>query len=415
MNLNLFYAALLSPALLYLSACGNDASDSSGANRTTPQVENGHDNHENGRGEDHESHDDADGGDHVELTAEEAEAAGIRTGRAQTGAVSGQLELPAEIRFDADRVARVSPQVEGTVAQLYAGEGDIVKAGATLARLTSRELAGLKADYLNALSAERLAQAELEREENLWEQKITAEADLQSARAAFAAANAGREAAENRLHAIGIGHGTLDKLNEAADGSLAQAYVTAPLGGEVIQRSVSLGETVSAGGAPIFVIIDDSVVWADIAVYKEDLAKVSEGQTVTFQQEDGRVLAEGTISNVLPVINEASRTATARVIVDNAEHKLKPGQFVTARIETGDARPVVRVPSDAIVSVEDRISVFVPTDDGFEPREVRTGDSARGYTEIISGLEAGEAFVAEGAFTLKAQLEKDAFGDGHAH
>ena len=194
MKLNLFYAALLSPALLYLSACGNDASDSSGANRTPPQAEDGHDDHEDGSDEEHESHDDADGGDHVELTAEEAEAAGIRTGRAQTGAVSGQLELPAEIRFDADRVARVSPQVEGTVAQLYAGEGDIVKAGATLARLTSRELAGLKADYLNALSAERLAQAELEREENLWEQKITAEADLQSARAAFAAANAGREA-----------------------------------------------------------------------------------------------------------------------------------------------------------------------------------------------------------------------------
>ena len=434
MKLNLFYAALLSPALLYLSACGNDASDSSGANRTPPQAEDGHDDHEDGSDEEHESHDEADGddhegheeggghtehegegGDHVELTAEEAEAAGIRTGRAQTGAVSGQLELPAEIRFDADRVARVSPQVEGTVAQLYAGEGDIVKAGATLARLTSRELAGLKADYLNALSAERLAQAELEREENLWEQKITAEADLQSARAAFAAANAGREAAENRLHAIGIGHGTLDKLNEAADGSLAQAYVTAPLAGEVIQRSVSLGETVSAGGAPIFVIIDDSVVWADIAVYKEDLGKVSEGQTVTFQQEGGRVLAEGTISNVLPVINEASRTATARVIVDNAEHRLKPGQFVTARIDTGEGRPVVRVPSDAIVSVEDRMSVFVPTDDGFEPREVRTGESAGSYTEIISGLEADEAFVAEGAFTLKAQLEKDAFGDGHAH
>ena len=174
MKLNLFYAALLSPALLYLSACGSDASDSSGANRTPPQAEDGHDDHEDGSDEEHESHDEADGddhegheeggghtehegegGDHVELTAEEAEAAGIRTGRAQTGAVSGQLELPAEIRFDADRVARVSPQVEGTVAQLYAGEGDIVKAGATLARLTSRELAGLKADYLNALSASR--------------------------------------------------------------------------------------------------------------------------------------------------------------------------------------------------------------------------------------------------------------------
>ncbi|MCZ4299540.1 efflux RND transporter periplasmic adaptor subunit, partial [Henriciella marina] len=97
MKLNLFYAALLSSALLYLGACGNDAPASPPADQTAPEGEG-----------DHESHAE-DGNDHVELTAEEAEAAGIRTGRAQTGAVSGQLELPAEIRFDADRVARVSP------------------------------------------------------------------------------------------------------------------------------------------------------------------------------------------------------------------------------------------------------------------------------------------------------------------
>ena len=365
MKLNLIHAALFCPALLYLTACSKDAPGSPAASQTALEAHDGHD-----EGEGHE------GGDHVELSAEAAEAAGIRIAQAGTGPVSGSLDLPAEIRFDADRVARVSPQVDGIVAEFHAGEGDTVKAGARLARLTSRELAGLKADYMNALSAERLARAELDREENLWEQKITSEADVQSARAAFAAANAAREATENRLHAIGIGHGVLDRLDEAADGVLAQAYVTAPLSGEVIQRSVSLGETVSAGGAPMFVILDDSVVWADIAVYKEDLARVSEGQAVILQQDDGRVLAEGTISIVLPVINETSRTGTARVIVDNAGQRLKPGQFVTARIETGDLRSVVRVPSDAIVSVEDRMSVFVPTDDGFEPREVRTGDRA---------------------------------------
>ncbi|MAN75475.1 MAG: efflux transporter periplasmic adaptor subunit [Henriciella sp.] len=409
MKKNLFYAAILSPAFLYLAACGNGAPASSDANQTALETD---DEHEEADGE-HAGHEED--GDHVELSAEAAEAVGIHTAQAETGTVSGLLELPAEIRFDADRVARVSPQVEGIVAELYAGEGDTVKAGTTLARLTSRELAGLKADYLNALSAERLAQAELAREENLWKQKITSEADVQSARASFSAANAAREAAESRLHAVGIGHSVLDGLDEAADGALAQAYLTAPITGEIIERRISLGETVSAGGEPMFVIIDDSVVWADIAVYKEDLGKVEEGQTVVLQREDGQRLAEGKISTVLPVIAETSRTATARVIVDNAEHRLKPGQFVTARIETGEARSVVRVPSDALVSVEDRISVFVPTDDGFQPREVRTGDSAGGYTEIVSGLEAGEAFVIEGAFTLKAQLEKDAFGDGHAH
>ena len=411
MKTNLFYAALLSPAFLYLAACGNDAPAPSAANQTGQAVDG---EHEETGGEDYDGHEE-EASDHVELSAAEAEAAGIRTAEAETGTVSGQLELPAEIRFDADRVARVSPQVEGIVAELHAGEGDTVNAGATLARLTSRELAGLKADYLNALSAERLARTELAREENLWEKKITSEADVQSARASFSAANAAREAAENRLHAVGIGHGVLDGLDEAADGALAQAYVTAPITGEIIQRSVSLGETVSAGGEPVFVIIDDSVVWADIAVYKEDLGKVEEGQTVMLQRDDGQKLAEGKISTVLPVIDETSRTATARVIVDNAEHRLKPGQFVTARIETGGAAAVVRVPSDAVVTVEERLSVFVPTGDGFQPREVRSGASSDGYTEILSGLSAGDEFVSEGAFTLKAQLEKDAFGDGHGH
>ena len=94
---------------------------------------------------------------------------------------------------------------------------------------------------------------------------------------------------------------------------------------------------------------------------------------------------------------------------------MKPGQFVTAFIEAESPAPVLRVPSDAVVTVEERLSVFVPSGDGFAPRDVRTGASSDGFTEIVSGLSPGDHFVSEGAFTLKAQLEKDAFGDGHSH
>lgn len=402
---------LLMAMLVPLSACDEGDSSSSAAAHGAADSETGHDEHSDNEGPES----DADHRDHIELNAQAAEAAGIQLSVAETGVISTLLELPAEIRFDADRIARVSPQIEGLVAQLHAGEGDQVQAGSRLARLSSRELAGLKADYLNALSAEELAKAQLQREENLWNQQITSEADVQSARAAFSAAHAAREAAENRLHAVGVGHGTLDRLDEASDGALAHAYVTAPIAGTVIKRGVAVGETVSVDGEPMFIILDDSVVWADIAVYKEDLGKVDKGQRVTLHQQDGSLLAEGEISTVLPVIDETSRTATARVIVDNSSGRLKPGQFANAEIETGESRLVIRVPSRAIVSVEDRQSVFVPTDDGFEPCSVEVGASAGGYSEILSGLRAGETFVSDGAFTLKAQIEKDAFGDGHAH
>lgn len=410
----LLSAVISLTALSALSACSEGTPTPPAPSQPAADADNGHGGHG--------GHDEADGhsadtehGDHIELSPEEADAAGIRLSEAESGTIPTVLELPAEIQVDADRIARVSPQIEGLVAQLYAGEGDQVEAGARLARLNSRELAGLKADYLNALSAEKLAQAELQREEKLWDQQITSEADLQSARAAFSAAHAAREATENRLHAVGVGHGILDRLDEAMDGALAHAYVTAPISGTVIRRGVAVGETVAVNGEPMFVILDESVVWADIAVYKEDLGKVEKGQTVSFRQQDGAHLAEGQISTVLPVIDETSRTATARVIIDNASGKLKPGQFVSALIETGESRSDVRVPSNAVVEVEGRPSVFVPTDEGFEPRRVDIGASAGGYSQIRSGLRAGETFVSDGAFTLKAQLEKDAFGDGHAH
>ncbi|KCZ90262.1 efflux RND transporter periplasmic adaptor subunit [Hyphomonas jannaschiana] len=410
MKKNLLYVALLAPGLLLSAACGADRTANGAMAETSVLSDENHAGHDEEDNEEHRGE-----SEHVELSADEVVASGIVIAEAERGDVSVPLELPAEIRFDADRVARVSSKVEGIVSRLYVGEGDSVGAGSALALLTSRELAGLKADYLNALSAERLSRAELDREEQLWEQKITSDADVQSARAEYTAAKATRQATENRLHAVGVSHRLLDALDEAEDGSFSQAVVTSPISGKVIQRNISLGETVSMDADPLFVIVDDSVVWADIAVYKEDLSKVDSGMDVELMRDDGGVLATGEIWTVLPVINETSRTATARVIVENAEHRMKPGQFVTARLATGATRSVVRVPSDAIVIVEGNPSVFVPTDDGFEPRQVEAGASARGFSEIRSGLAEGERFVSNGAFTLKAQLEKDAFGDGHAH
>ena len=103
------------------------------------------------------------------------------------------------------------------------------------------------------------------------------------------------------------------------------------------------------------------------------------------------------------------------MIVDNAGRGLRPGQFVTAQIDTGSGALAVMVPTGAVVQVEGRTVVFVPTDDGFEPRSVTEGQRIGDQTVIRSGLAVGEQYVTEGAFTLKAQLEKDAFGDGHVH
>ena len=159
MNRNILLGALLIPALFYVASCNRETSGTDSQAHDPAELAEEHDEH-------------AEEGDHVGLNAAQVEAAGIRTAKAELRSVSAELELPAEIRFDADRVARISPQVEGVVTRLYVGEGDTVKAGARLALLTSRELASLKADFLNAQTTERLAQAELNREEKLFDQNL---------------------------------------------------------------------------------------------------------------------------------------------------------------------------------------------------------------------------------------------------
>ncbi len=409
------HSLIISSALLILTVllagCGDAASDrqvvTRSASAATDTDHDGHDDHEN-----------EDGSDHVELSPDAAAEAGIVVSRAEKKPVRQSLSLPAELRYDADRVAAVSPQVSGRVTRLMVGEGDTVKRGATLAILSSRELAELKAEYLMAESTEALATQAVDREETLFADRITSEADLQSARAALTSARATREGIENKLHAVGVSHRELEGINNAPDGSLANVSVRAPIGGIIARRTATLGASVSADdtSAPaLFTIVDDSVLWADIAVYKQDAGAVQPGSAVRLRSETRAVLAEGKISVVLPAIDEGSRTATARMVVDNAERQMRPGQFVTAEIAAGNGELALQVPSGAIVEVEGRTSVFVPTDDGFEPRAVVPARDVSGQTVILSGLSEGEPFVSIGAFTLKAQLEKDAFGDDHDH
>ena len=407
-------------AALVLSACNAPITENTHSDHSDHEAEESHSGHDNHADDDHDDHDDHEisESDVVSLSSDEARAAGITIAQAQRGALGQSLSLPAEIRFDTDRIANLSPRVSGVIEKLYANEVDQVRRGATLARIKSRELAGLKAAWQKAETQKQLAAQSLAREEKLWTDKITSEADLQAARASFEAAKAASNAAENELHAAGVSHSALKNIASAADGDNANAYLTAPIGGTIVRRTITLGETVAAGdssAAPLFTIVDDSVLWADIAVYKQDIDQISAGTAVTLKNNQGDILALSAVTMVLPVIDETSRTATARVIVENADRRLRPGQFVSAEIDMNTGTDRLHVPSASIMTVEGRPSLFVPIENGFKPRLISAGKAIEGRTVILSGLSEGEDYVSEGAFTLKAQLEKDAFGDDHDH
>ena len=357
---------------------------------------------------------DAHGDEVVQLSAADLKEFGIELATAKSGAIDQLIELPGEIVLNSDALAHVVPQVQGIVREVRKSIGDSVQAGEVMAVIDSRELAEAKATFLAAIEREKLAQANFTREERLWQKKVTSEQEYLNAKQALAETRIGRNAAEQQLHALGFSETDLKKLPQHPDTTYTRYEIRAPFAGTIIEKHLTLGESVTAD-AEVFTIADLSSVWVDINVYQKDLTQIRKGQTVSILIGHGIPTVSGKVAWVGPLVGEATRTAKARVILANPEGTLRPGLFVTAQVAVGNTAAGIVVPKSALQTFEERTVVFVQDEDGFEPRPVQVGRETATQVEILSGLQAGQTYVSKGAFTLKAQLSKGAFGDGHNH
>ena len=243
---------------------------------------------------------------------------------------------------------------------------------------------------------------------------MTSEQEYLDARQALADARIARNSAEQQLHALGCNENDLRTLASSEHASFTHYTITAPLTGTVIEKHLTVGEKVGAD-ADVFTIADLSTVWVNINIYQKDLVSIRKGQTVAIEIGHGIPSVEGKIAWVGPLVDEATRTATARIELPNPDGNLRPGLFVTAKVAVGSFTSGIVVPKSALQTFEGKTVVFVLDEDGFKPKPVELGRENGTMVEILSGLVSGQTYVAEGSFTLKAQLSKGAFGDGHNH
>jgi cobalt-zinc-cadmium efflux system membrane fusion protein len=129
------------------------------------------------------------------------------------------------------------------------------------------------------------------------------------------------------------------------------------------------------------------------------------GQKVRIHAVNEGPDAEGEISYLTPAVDQITRTATARVVLDNPDRKFRPGMFVTARaLDATNA--AIAVPRKAIQTLEGRPTVFVETNEGFAPRPITIGREGESRVEILAGLALGERIAVQNTFLLKAELAK---------
>ncbi len=275
-----------------------------------------------------------------------------------------------------------------------------------------REKISSRADLLAAERALKKARAALEtaRESVAFE----VERDLLAAERAFQVAEFKVKAAERKLHVLGLGEKELAGLGEENDRDLACYELRAPAKGVITAKHVTRGEMVK-GGDRLFTIADPGVVWVRLTVYQKDIQAVRPGKEVTLRGDRVALVGTGRISYVTPFLDEATRTAAARVVLENPEGRWKPGMFVSGAVLLEEVEVPLLLPESAFMEMEGRKVVFVETQEGLEPRPVKTGRRDGRFVEVLEGIRRGELYVRENAFTVKAELEKASLGEGHSH
>jgi cobalt-zinc-cadmium efflux system membrane fusion protein len=197
--------------------------------------------------------------------------------------------------------------------------------------------------------------------------------------------------------------------------SMAVYTIAAPLDGTIISKDLAIGES-AAEDRVLYEVADLSSVWADISIFPKYQHLLRKGMPVKFVAHDGHS-TRGRVKYISPIVSHETRTFTARCVLEGADEDFTPGAFVRAviNVETVDAD--VAIPREAVQTMEGESIVFVPEADGFQTVEVELGLADDYNVEIKDGLKPGDAYVAEGAFALKAQMVTSGMDPhaGHGH
>jgi membrane fusion protein, copper/silver efflux system len=313
----------------------------------------------------------------IQIDAATIQRMNLKTALVDHGPVRREFRTVGIVAYNEQSLRDITTKYDGWLEKLDVdATWTAVKAGDPLFEIYSPDLYNAELNYLVALHSEGAAGGPLTR------------------------------ASLERLRLFDISSDVVAQLAQSGEARRTYLY-RAPADGVVIEKMAVQGQMMKSGER-IYRLADLSTVWVNAQIYEKDLPYVHDGQAASVRVTYGqnRTL-DGTIQQVLPQVEDLTRTATARIVLRNSDGLLKPGMFVDVRFAALLADDAVLVPDMAVLRSGEHNTVFVAREGGsFEPRDVELGArSEGGVYQVLSGLRVGERVVTSGQFMLDSESQ----------
>lgn len=318
----------------------------------------------------------------------------VKTVKATTGQPVKELTVSGVVACDPDQSVSYVPLVNGVVVRTAFTLGAKVEKGQVMLDMRSPELSTLQAE-LNSVEAElKSALRGLKWAEEMLADKMLSEKELAEAQEKVGQAEAAKERVAAELEMFGEvkGRGVFSVL--------------APMGGHVITKQVTAGMTVAGGEEPLFTVANLGTVWIVANIYASNIPFVQDGMEahISCISYPGQVFTSK-VDAVSQVFDPEDKALKARIVVDNADLKFKPGMSVDIRFKQTASQSLVTLPADALIFDSNRYYAVVRLGtDRFGVREVTLFDTSHGKAYLTSGLTEGDEVVIKNQILVYSAL-----------
>lgn len=313
----------------------------------------------------------------IKVPLNQQERIGLQTTKVTRKPVNHVIRTVGIVTTDQGTEDRIHLRVNGWIEEIFADYvGKLVKKGDPLFAIYSPEVLSTEEEYVEAIKQK----------------------------------TAGKEIADvaiERLKLWGVSSKELKRLQTSLKASRIVAFAS-PANGYVLSKNAIKGLYVTPD-LELYHIGDLTRIWINVTLYEFDIASVSQGDTAKIELPyDPQWQLKGKIDYIFPQIESQSRSAKARIQVENRDLKLKPGMYVNIIVEKNLGQLLV-VPDDAVIDTGMRQIVFVKkTNTQFEPREIKMGPRVGSDYTVFSGLKDGEEVVSSAQFLIDAESKLQA-------